>query len=299
MSQFLPSVSIVTPSFNQGEFIEETICSILDQGYPKLEYIIIDGGSTDNSLKIIKKYSKYLSYWISEKDNGQSNGINKGLRYSTGEIFNWINSDDYLERDSLFRIAEEFQDEAISALAGKVRVFSDVEDTIIQNKNLTAQNLLTWSNQITFIQPGVWIRRNILNYCGGIDDSFNYAFDWDLYIRYLYEFSKVKEIDSLLVHFRLHDSSKTVTQLHKFHLEEREIIKKLNSNNRYFNLHPLCDFKIQKTEWTDFLRNTALLDISAFKKILLTISNMPIYPKVSMTRQTLGAVKAFMESRKL
>jgi glycosyltransferase involved in cell wall biosynthesis len=299
LSKLLPKISLVTPTLNQGKFIEEAICSILDQGYPNLEYIIIDGGSDDASLKIVKKYSKYLSYWISEKDNGQSNAINKALKHCTGEIFNWLNSDDYLEPHSLFRIAEEFKDEKVSVVAGKVRVFSNVEDTIIQNKNLTAENLLMWSNHISFIQPGVWLRRELLDYCGGIDDTFNYAFDWDLYIRYLYNFPKVKEIDSLLVNFRLHDSSKTVTQINKFYIEEREIIKKIYLDNNYYNLHPICEFKIQKYEWTEFLRNISHLDIHAIKKVLLTMSNIPTYPKVSMTRQTLGAIKAFIEKRKL
>lgn len=90
-----PKITLVTPSFNQGEFIEETIRSVLLQNYPNLEYIIIDGGSTDDTVAIIKKYEKYISYWISEKDKGQSEAINKGLKIATGEIFNWLNSDDY------------------------------------------------------------------------------------------------------------------------------------------------------------------------------------------------------------
>src|SRR5690606_31772171 len=100
-----PKISIVTPSYNQGQFIEETILSILNQNYPNLEYIIIDGGSTDNTVEIIKKYEDRITYWVSEKDNGQADAINKGLEQCTGEIFNWINSDDYLAKKSLYSIA--------------------------------------------------------------------------------------------------------------------------------------------------------------------------------------------------
>src|ERR1700682_4180145 len=93
--RLLPRISVVTPSFNQGPYLERTICSVLDQKYPNLEYIIIDGGSTDESVEIIKRYKRHLTYWVSEPDAGQSNAINKGLRRATGTILTWLNSDDY------------------------------------------------------------------------------------------------------------------------------------------------------------------------------------------------------------
>jgi glycosyltransferase involved in cell wall biosynthesis len=96
-----PTISIVTPSFNQGQYIEETIRSVLLQGYPNLEYLLIDGGSTDNSVEVIKKYSRWLSYWVSEADGGQSDAINRGLKEATGEFATWINSDDLLCKDAL------------------------------------------------------------------------------------------------------------------------------------------------------------------------------------------------------
>jgi glycosyltransferase involved in cell wall biosynthesis len=106
---YYPKISIVIPSYNQGKYLEETILSVINQNYPNLEYVIIDDGSTDNSVEIIKKYEKYLTYWVSEKDNGQSDAINKGLKKCTGEIFNWLNSDDYLETNALFKIAEAYK----------------------------------------------------------------------------------------------------------------------------------------------------------------------------------------------
>jgi glycosyltransferase involved in cell wall biosynthesis len=101
-----PRISIVTPSYNQGQFIEETIRSVLLQGYPNFEYIIIDGGSTDNSVEIIKKYDQFLSYWVSEPDNGQSSAINRGMNRASGVWFNWLNSDDILLPNAMFTLAE-------------------------------------------------------------------------------------------------------------------------------------------------------------------------------------------------
>jgi len=101
-------ISIITPSYNQGQFLEETIISVLNQDYPNLEYIIIDGGSTDKSVEIIKKYEKYLTYWVSEKDRGQTHAINKGFIKSSGSILNWLNSDDLLVPGAINSVSKAF-----------------------------------------------------------------------------------------------------------------------------------------------------------------------------------------------
>ncbi|MEB3274148.1 MAG: glycosyltransferase family 2 protein, partial [Prochlorothrix sp.] len=104
-----PKISIVTPSYNQGQFIEETIRSVLLQGYPNLEYIVVDGGSTDNSIEVIRKYEPWLTYWVSEPDRGQSDAINKGFSYSTGKILGWLNSDDLIVDLALVKLASVYQ----------------------------------------------------------------------------------------------------------------------------------------------------------------------------------------------
>lgn len=270
---------------------------MLDQIYPNLEYIIIDGGSTDNTVEIIKKYEKHLKFWVSEKDSGQANAINKGLKYCTGNIFNWLNTDDYLQPGALPKIAAAFEDKKVQMVAGSVRNFSELQEEVIPNQHLTAEGLMCWKQDVKFVQPGVWLRRALIEQCGGIDEQFHYAFDWDLYIRYLYCFPGVKEIEDLLVHFRLHQNSKTQSLSERFSIEERKIIEKLRKHSTFSGLHNACEYKIQKYGWTVFLSELSVKSAPLAKKIFYVLQEMPAYKKVSLSRQTLGALKAFAKKK--
>ena len=180
-----PRISIVTPSYNQGQFIEETIRSILLQGYPDLEYIIIDGGSTDQSVDIIKKYEPWLTYWVSEKDRGQVHAINKGLAKSSGEIFQWINSDDVLLFSAIPYIATAFSGDAVATpvLVGK----TGRNSITLYNRDLTIKYIL--HGRAIFSQPGLWLPTSKLELIE-IREDLHYAFDWDMLIRILGEISK-------------------------------------------------------------------------------------------------------------
>ena len=217
-----PRISIVTSSYNQGQFIEETIRSVLLQGYPGLEYIIIDGGSTDHSVEIIKKYAPWLTYWVSEKDRGQSHAISKGLAKSSGEIFQWINSDDALLPNALRDISTAFSGEAVAAPVsqGQTRTAASIN----YNRNLSARHILT--GKITFAQPGLWLPRHRLVSIG-FNENLHYAFDWDMVIRYLERYPKVTYIRPLVVFFRLHDGSKTIGRPEMFAKEEHLIRARL------------------------------------------------------------------------
>lgn len=293
-------ISIITPSYNQGHFIEETITSVLDQHYPNLEYMLMDGGSTDNTVEVIKKYEKYLSLWVSEKDKGQANAINKGLRHCTGEIFNWLNSDDYLEKGALQKIAAAFKDPGVALVAGKVNNFSSDESEIIANQKLSSENLLCWSPGTQFVQPGVWMRRKHLAACGGIDEDFHYAFDWDLLIRYLYFFPSVAYLPDVLVNFRLHGNSKTVSVIDKFAREEERIIEKLLALPAFENLHPMCRYKMQRTEWVAYLQTMlANEQLNATQKIAHIVKKINKQPKdFAVSRMTLGTIKQILTNVK-
>lgn len=182
----LPRITLVTPSFNQGEFIEKTITSVLGQNYPNLEYIIIDGGSTDQTVDIIREYSERLTYWCSEKDNGQSDAINKGLARATGDIFNWLCSDDYLEPGALFKVAEAYQ--ASPQASGWVGACRWVDSTYkpiwtFYPHSLDFENFAQNFNGKQLSQPSCFLNAWVLKEIGGVDQSFTYAMDFDLWMR--------------------------------------------------------------------------------------------------------------------
>ncbi len=203
----LPKISIVTPNFNQGKYIEETILSVINQGYPNLEYIIIDGGSTDESVEIIKKYAKHLTYWISEPDKGQADAINKGLSYCTGDLFNWINSDDILAENALKTISELYKPGI--TIAGRVFNFYPENPTLndyTQNESLTYKEFLNLKS--TYHQPGIWV--NLTNTeLFRLDIKSHYYFDFFFYVNYLKEHTEVHYTDKILANFRVHAESKT------------------------------------------------------------------------------------------
>ncbi|HRO41225.1 MAG TPA: glycosyltransferase family 2 protein [Flavipsychrobacter sp.] len=291
-----PVISIVTPTFNQGHLVEETIVSVLDQMYPHLEYIIMDGGSTDNTVEIIKKYEKYITMWRSEPDCGQADAINKGLRYCTGTIFNWLNSDDYLEKKALFHIAGLFRGE-VDAVAGGVRIFSSNTSYTVQNRNLSARGILLWNDGVDFVQPGVWLRRECIPICGGIDERYHYSFDWDFYIRYLYFFGNVLETDKLLVHFRLHDSSKTTKFQEGFVSEQYAIAQKILLDKNFSLLHQDCIKKLQGRKFAETIDAILNTDADFHNKIINILKAGITYKRYAFSRIIFGALRKVLKQQ--
>ncbi len=231
-----PKVSIVTPSYNQGQFIEETIRSVLLQGYPNLEYIIIDGGSTDSSVEVIEKYSPWLTYWVSEPDRGQSHAINKGLAHCTGEVFNWINSDDLLCPGALRAVATAWAKKPGLIIAGPVVNFKqDGTENVIVPHALTLQNFLSIkmarANSWAWHQPGTYLPLSQVKGGGGLREDLHFSMDHLLMI-VLLEKCKVVYISETLARFRLHENSKTIViGYRQFDLER---VEALRANDRSY-----------------------------------------------------------------
>ncbi len=210
-----PKISIVTPSYNQEKFLEATIRSVLLQCYPNLEYIIIDGGSTDRSVEIIKKYEFWLTYWISEKDKGQAHAINKGFAKATGKIFAWLNSDDIYLSNALSSVAEKFnqEDDRTGALVGighKVDETGRIVYTPPRGPELSFQSLLSWRKS-HFMQPSCFFTSKAWEVCGLLDESLNYCMDIDLWLKMSQKFY-FEKLDIVLSHATAHQQAKTTAQ---------------------------------------------------------------------------------------
>jgi len=203
----IPMISILTPSYNQGKFIEETIQSVLNQNYPNFEHIVIDGGSTDNTIDILKKYPHLI--WISEKDNGLADALNKALALAKGEIIGWINSDDFYTKNSFINVVKEFDEPNVQWIIGNLIYYNDKTRKIRRNKNIidiTYNELI--KNADIVKQPSTFYRKSIIDKVNGLNSKFYMVMDYDLFIR-LSKISTPKMVNKYLAYFRLHENQLT------------------------------------------------------------------------------------------
>jgi glycosyltransferase involved in cell wall biosynthesis len=204
-----PLVSIVTPSYNQQRYLEETILSVINQDYPALEYIVIDGGSTDGSVEIIKKYQDKLTGWVSESDLGQTDAINKGFDRSQGDIMAWLNSDDIYHVGAI-RSAVEFLQEHpdIGMVYGDTDLIDEDSRRIgrFNAKQTNYQRLMRGGVYIP--QPAAFWRRDLWERSGPLDTSFYFAMDYDLWVRFA-KIAPIQYLPQLWASFRIHDGGKT------------------------------------------------------------------------------------------
>jgi len=206
----LPLITIVTPSFNQSKFLEQTIQSVLHQDYLHIEYIVIDGGSTDGSVDIIRKYEKHISFWISEPDEGQSSAINKGFSDAKGSICAWINSDDILA-PSAVRIAVHYltHETEIGLVYGD-RLHIDKKGNVVGIKRLPSHDPQMFKQNFIIPQETSFFRREVFEKVGGIDESLNFSMDFDLWCK-MNQVTKMYHIPAFMGCFREHETAKSIT----------------------------------------------------------------------------------------
>jgi glycosyltransferase involved in cell wall biosynthesis len=240
----VPKISIITPSLNQGKFIERTIQSVLQQGYPNLEYIVVDGGSNDATLDILKKYSDKL-IWVSEKDKGQADAINKGIERSSGEIIAYLNSDDMYDKEALLRVSEVFQIEpSVMWVTGRCRIIDEnnqeIRKTITAVKNFLLDhltyNLLLVINPIS--QPATFWRRNIIEEIGLFNRNEHLVMDYEYSMRVCKKYNPAI-INDYLACFRIHRRSKTTVGQFSNYKQELTVSKRYSNSKLLYALHYL------------------------------------------------------------
>lgn len=250
-------ISIVTPSYNQGLFIEKTIQSVVQQSYSLKEYLVIDGASTDETTDVLNRYNRQIDHWVSETDNGQSHAINKGLKRATGEVFNWINSDDFLEPNALDHISAAFSDSSVNVFCGIANIV-DFDGNIIrrsQGTDIYYENPSRTIGYARIDQPETWWRKSVLDEIGPLNEKLHYTMDRDWWIKYLLHFglSGIKKDQAVLANFRIHDKSKTSSEKAAFDFERNAYYRSLaieyNMNDTANQLRNLIG--AEKIEHTD------------------------------------------------
>jgi glycosyltransferase involved in cell wall biosynthesis len=203
-------VSIVTPSYNQSRFIEDTIQSVLSQDYPQIEYLVVDGASTDGTVDIIRKYEARLAWWVSERDQGQTDAINKGFARATGQILAWLNSDDTYEPEAVSAAVRYLQEHPdVGMVYGDCNYINKDGELIGQFKSrqTSYRRIRRGYNHIP--QQTMFFRAELWKDVGPLDPSFHYAMDYDLWTR-LAARSEIKYVPQTWANFRLHTSGKTI-----------------------------------------------------------------------------------------
>jgi glycosyltransferase involved in cell wall biosynthesis len=289
-----PQISIVTPNYNYGQFLEETIRSVLLQGYPNLEYIILDGGSTDNSVEIIKKYQDWLTYWVSEKDNGQPDAINKGIALSSGEIFNWLNSDDQFLPGVLSEVSKAWHENHPHLIVGETLIVdASSRDVLYHSRpkppkypfHIIKQGMLG----VGMSQPSSFISLSLIKDMGGVSEDLHYTFDWALYLKVITLLrSSLKVVTAPIIYSRClrHLDAKTFDMC-LYSQESQSVLKEMLEN---FIWHEKLQIKwhIKEIDIQKNVNEVIKADQRPLKPLLHILRQ---HPDALFSRFFLGALK--------
>ena len=273
----LPKISIITPTFNCSKYLEDTIKSIISQNYPNLEYIVIDGGSTDGTVEIIRKYSDFIAFWISEPDDGMYDAINKGFQRSTGEIMAWLNSDDLYHNGALLCVGEIFEDlSEVEWIVGKSCLFNSeglcakMNDTQYWSKNRILSMDYKWIQQENvFWRRSLWIKAG-----AEMNLNFKLAGDFELWNRF-FDYSCLHSVQTSFAGFRLHGQQLSILQSKLYENEVAQINMGNKKNGTRIFLGRVLFSSIKKIGER---KNNILLMIKIFFQLILSKHNN--YPSV-------------------
>ena len=226
-----PLVSIVTPSYNQGKYLEDTILSVLSQDYVPIEYLIIDGGSTDSSVEIIRKYSDQIIYWETQPDRGQAHAINKGLIKAKGEILGWLNADDLLLPETVSRVVDRFEAHPeIDVIYGRLQRINEF-GKLIPTPELPKDRITFGTSKVVgeciVNQPGAFWNREIMEMVGLLNEDLHFSLDYEYWIRMALAGARFMRIPEVVAWFRLDQGSKTVSRTTEMAVEQLSVLDEL------------------------------------------------------------------------
>jgi len=289
-NSFYPKISIVTPSYNQAEFLERTILSVLNQEYANLEFIIIDGGSTDGSVEVIKRYEKYLAYWVTEQDEGQTDAINKGWRIASGEILAYLNSDDTYVPGTMRNVAQYLiYHSKVDAIYGTCNII-DESDHIVNVWHPAQFNIRTLirSGISTIPQQTVFFRSHVLKEIGLLDTSLRHAMDYEYWVRMGQKF-RIQKTPYVLANFRIHRKSKTFLESRKQWQESCQVSAKYSNESKFRWIVGYWRYKISRL-WPKFI-----------KPFIFARSNKEriavLHPMLELVRSTIWVTKRRLKEK--
>lgn len=299
-----PLITIVTPSYNQGEFIEQTIRSVLLQGYPNLEYIIIDGGSTDNTVDILKKYQDYINYWVSEPDQGQSHALNKGFCKATGDLIGWQNSDDYYAPAVFKHVAEASKKYSSSVFYGRVDVIYE-DGNIIRTFGMPEFDLNQTIPIFNMGNQAMFFRAKIFEDGFYINEKFEHFMDFELFWRLIINEYSFQFVEKSHGYLRIHQNTKGNNQMdiaakelfetYKIpYLQDKKNVIPVEFKQKSLNaMKSLCLDNFSKYRYSLF-RDQArqIISISGFN-----VKDIDIYIKYLISYTGLGALLQNLKSR--